>query len=312
VWIASSLATVKTPTRMALGNFDGIHRGHRRVIAPILQSANLQSANNDDTEAHPTVVTFHPHPRQFFTGQPLFLLTPLEEKVQLLENLGLAQLILLPFDQAIASLSPAEFVEKILVQTLQAKQISIGENFYFGKGRAGTAQDLQAIAAHFNIQVDIVPLHTDDGDRISSSAIRQALSQGDPVRSRQLLGRPYSLMGEVVQGKQLGRTIGFPTANLKLPPDKFLPRKGVYRIVAWGDDMRWDGVMNLGDRPTVDGTTLTAEVHLFDWTGDLYGKQLTIELISFLRSEQKFSSLDALKAQIQMDCQMARSALPSD
>jgi riboflavin kinase / FMN adenylyltransferase len=311
VWVASSLATVKTPTRLALGNFDGIHRGHRRVIEPILPTAPDDPVNRD---AIATVVTFNPHPRQFFTGQSLSLLTPIAEKVDCLQTMGLEQLVLLPFDQAIANLSPLEFVEQILVQALQAQHIRVGENFYFGKGRAGTATDLQTIAAQFGVQVEIVTLQTDDGDRISSSAIRQALTTGDPVRAQQLLGRPYSLVGDVVQGRQLGRTIGFPTANVQVPPEKFLPQKGVYRVVVFGEQLGVNGgvngVMNIGDRPTVNaGTTVTIEVHLFGWAGDLYGQRLTVELLSFLRPEQKFASIDALKEQIQRDCELARSQI---
>ncbi|MBW4517165.1 MAG: bifunctional riboflavin kinase/FAD synthetase [Timaviella obliquedivisa GSE-PSE-MK23-08B] len=307
MWIISSLTIAKTPTLVALGNFDGIHRGHRQVIQPILLDSKFSRPGSE--KVFPTVVTFSPHPQEFFTGQCRTLLTPLDEKVQHLESLGIEQLVLLPFDEALANLTPQEFVEKILVQQLQVRQVSVGQNFRFGKCRAGTTDDLKAIAAQYNVTVSIAPLYTAAGDRVSSSAIRHALEQGKPRQVIQLLGRPYTLVGKVVPGRQLGRTIGFPTANLELPEEKFLPQKGVYRVRVKASTVESLGVMNIGDRPTVAGQgppKPTVEVHLLNWSGDLYGQTLTVELENFLRPEQKFASLDDLKAQIQFDCQMAR------
>jgi riboflavin kinase / FMN adenylyltransferase len=341
VWITSSVDTVKTPTYVALGNFDGVHRGHRQVIQPILTDASTQASRSiapgegdadsasESQRPHVTVVTFHPHPQEFFTGQRRLLLTPLEEKEQYLQSIGVEQLVLLTFNQALAALTPEEFVEIVLVRQLQAKRISVGQDFCFGRQRSGTATDLQTIAARYNIPVEIAPLHTCQGDRISSSAIRHALDSGDLEQANELLGRSYTLVGEVVQGQQLGRTIGFPTANLKLPSEKYLPRQGVYSVrVRCSGSSRSEansaaiavaaidpgeavlpGVMNIGNRPTVNGTQQTIEVHLLDWSGDLYGQTLTVSLESFLRPEQKFASLDQLKAQIQDDCERARSLL---
>lgn len=303
MWLTSSLAKALTPTAVALGNFDGLHRGHRRVIEPVLSSTE---------HTYSTVVTFNPHPYEFFTGQNRALLTPLNEKVQQLKRLGVEQLVLLPFDGELAALSPQEFVEKILMRQLRSQHISVGEDFCFGKQRRGTASTLQEIAANLGIAVTIVPLHTCDGERISSSSIRQALEQGDLKRAESLLGRPYTLTGSVVKGQQLGRTIGFPTANLQLPAEKFLPRLGVYAVrvfVEAASPASSPGVMNIGYRPTVDGTYPTVEVHLLDWSDDLYGKTMTVQLEKFLRAEQKFNSLEALKAQIQIDCAIARSIL---
>jgi riboflavin kinase/FMN adenylyltransferase len=279
------------------------------------------------------VVTFHPHPQEFFTGQPRTWLTPLDEKVQQLRSLGVDQLVLLPFDKELTALSPEDFVEKILVQQLRCQQISVGQDFCFGKQRRGTAKDLQLIAAKYHIPVTIVPLQTSQGQfvedsncgnfesledaPISTSLIRQALETGDIKNANRFLGRPYTLIGVVVEGEQLGRTIGFPTANLELPKDKFVPCRGVYavRVKILGETPDANvqseilGVMNIGNRPTVNGTYSSVEVHLFDWSGDLYGKQLAVQLIEFLRPEQKFPSLDALKAQIQQDCIVARQVL---
>ncbi|BAB76547.1 bifunctional riboflavin kinase/FAD synthetase [Anabaena sp. FACHB-709] len=348
VWVASSTEMVLTPTAVALGKFDGVHLGHQRVIQPVLQStrsaqtwgdaldSSAQSANPPaapQERIYSTVVTFRPHPQEFFTGQARTWLTPLDEKVQQLRSLGVDQLVLLPFDKELTALSPEEFVEKILVQQLRCQRISVGQDFCFGKQRRGTAKDLQLIAAKYHIPVSIVPLQTSDGQfledgncgsfesledaPISTSLIRQALETGDIKTANRFLGRPYILIGVVVEGEQLGRTIGFPTANLELPKDKFVPRQGVYavRVKILGESADANipleilGVMNIGNRPTVNGTYSSVEVYLLDWSGDLYGKELAVQLVDFLRPEQKFPSLEALKAQIQQDCTVARQIL---
>lgn len=359
MWITSSLSTALTPTVVALGNFDGIHEGHRRVIGPILkavpsdsqssqavgdsvvsfnqlylENCNFRDQENqfvfieeasaisnvaldkmkEDASTYTTVVTFHPHPQEFFTGQPRKLLTPLNEKILQLRSLGIKQLVLLPFDRGLVDLSPQQFVEKILVQHLHTTRISIGEDFRFGRDRSGSALDLRAIAANFGIAVDIVSLQTSQGERISSSGIRQALQQGDLQRANRLLGDPYRLIGKVVSGQQLGRKLGFPTANLKLPSEKFLPCWGVYAVRVYLPHCRQTqktvlGVMNIGCRPTVSNTEPTVEVHLLDWAGDLYGQNMIVSLERFLRPEQKFASIARLTAQIQADCALAREKL---
>ncbi|MEB3883928.1 bifunctional riboflavin kinase/FAD synthetase [Lyngbya sp. CCY1209] len=340
MWITSSTDTVLTPTTVALGNFDGFHRGHQQVVQPILnprrvavdspRAARQASGPPGPTAEVPpgllpiaqhiysTVVTFNPHPQEFFTGQPKKLLTPLDEKVEVLRAFGVDQLVLLPFDRQLASLTPTEFVEEILVRRLRAGRVSVGFDFRFGRGRTGSTEDLKAIAPRYGLEVHIVSRHPcENGERISSSMIRTALERGDPQRAAHLLGRPYLLAGQVMRGQQLGRTLGFPTANLQLPADKFLPRYGVYAVrVAGVSGSVGDapspkiGVMNVGSRPTVAGAPHpTVEVHLLDWGGDLYGRTLTVSLEAFLRPERKFASLDALKAQIEADCIEARSVL---
>ena len=308
--VISDLTTIKTPTSIALGNFDGIHRGHSLVIAAALKKSS--------SHAHSTLLTFHPHPRQFFSGQPHSLLTPLPEKIAYLQTLGLEQVVLLPFDQKIARLTPEEFVTEILVQQLQAVQVSVGANFHFGRDRSGHAEDLARLAQAHDIQPQIIPLqnlHLDTHSpetaglsHISSSSIRHHLSLGQISSANLLLGRPYTLMGTVIQGKKLGRTIGFPTANIQIPAEKFLPRYGVYAVTVIYQGKRLPGVMNVGDRPTVDAKSFDphVEVHLLDWQGNLYGETLSIELQAFLRPEQKFPSIDALKAQINIDVEVAR------
>jgi riboflavin kinase/FMN adenylyltransferase len=318
VRVADSTNLVLTPTSVALGKFDGIHLGHQKVIEPVLQSSPGQ-------HLYSTVVTFDPHPQEFFTGQPRALLTPLAEKVQQLRSLGVEQLVLLPFDKELAALSPEEFVAKILVEQLQSQRISVGQDFCFGKKRMGTAKDLQLLAAKYDIPVTIVPLqvcpsqYLSSDTSISTSLIRQTLANGDIHRASILLGRPYTLIGVVGSGQNLGKTIGFPTANLQLPKDKFLPRYGVYAVRVFILTPNPDtipiqhlGVMNIGTRPTVNGTSCSVEVHLLDWSGDLYGQQLVIQLVGFLRNEQKFPSLEALKTQIHLDCLLAQKVLTVD
>ena len=308
--ITSSTDKVLKPTAIALGNFDGIHRGHRVVIEPILSTSSV-----------PTVVSFNPHPQEFFTGKIRQLLTPLHEKVKQLESLGVKQLVLLPFNQQLAALSPQQFVSEIIVGKLQATYISVGADFCFGHGRSGTAKDLQELASRFEIKVNITTLHNCQTDqnphttvRISSSIIRKALKQGEIEQANRWLGRPYTLTGKVIEGQQLGRTIGFPTANLELPSNKFLPRYGVYAVrTTWqdptGKSFQVNGVMNIGCRPTVEGTDPTVEVHLLNWWGNLYHQEITVSIIKFLRPERKFSSLEALQAQITADCELARNYL---
>ncbi|ASC71296.1 Riboflavin biosynthesis protein RibF [Halomicronema hongdechloris C2206] len=360
MWLTSSLSTAKTPTLIALGNFDGVHRGHQQVIQPVLEqrqrlatsplsrqgmdagsgSSSLglsvqgysdrqgllfpsptalvpsQPAELDTTatsQSLATVLTFYPHPQEFFSGLPRSLLTPLDEKALQLQSLGIEQLVLLPFNQELAQLSPQSFVDDILIHRLQAQHISVGEDFRFGHQRRGDVDYLQRLARHHGIAVTVVPLERRGQGRISSSRIRQALESGQLDEAEHLLGRPYQLSGRVVYGQRLGHQLGFPTANLHLSPDKFVPRCGVYSVQVYGaqDDLEtgWPGVMNIGYRPTVNGVSRTIEVHLLKWQGDLYNRTLTVYLNSFIRPEHKFESLDHLKAQIQADCEAATAAL---
>ena len=304
--ITNSYNVVHKPTAIALGNFDGIHRGHQVVLRPIISCRS--------TELYASVVSFDPHPRQFFSGKQLSLLTPKQEKADYLETLGFQQLILIPFDKTLAALSPQDFVNRILVEQLQTKIVSIGEDFRFGNQRKGTAADLEKIASELGIEVCINSLHKYQDDRqnsvrVSSSLIRQALMSGNVKQANLMLGRSYCLRGKVVKGKQIGRTIGFPTANLQIPVNKFLPRFGVYAVQVKYETNDILGVMNIGCRPTVKGELPTIEIHLLDWSRDLYGAELTVQLEAFLRGEQKFNSLDDLKQQIKRDCQTAKDIL---
>ncbi|NJN37693.1 MAG: bifunctional riboflavin kinase/FAD synthetase [Acaryochloridaceae cyanobacterium CSU_3_4] len=309
MWVTSSLESALTPTVVALGNFDGVHQGHCQVIQTLF--AARQATGQPDQHCQLSVVAFDPHPQAFFSGEQQPLLTPLSEKTKLLEGLGVDQLVLIPFDRTLASLSPQAFVHEILVEKLAAQAISVGFNFCFGYQRRGTAEDLVAIAHSYKIPVSITAPQTKGADPISSSAIRQALLTGNLSQVQQMLGRAYDLTGRVIRGQQLGQTLGFPTANLQVAEHKFMPRFGVYSVSVTSELWLYPqgGVMNWGCRPTVAGQQPRLEVHLLDWSGDLYGHTLTVHLQQFLRPEQKFASLAALKAQIQVDCDITRSSL---
>ncbi len=297
--LISDISQIVVPTAIALGNFDGLHLGHQRVIAPVLASSGLV----------PTVVTFDPHPQEFFSKVPRPLLTPLPEKAIWLEKLGIRQLVLLSFTSELSQLSPKEFIEQILINQLQAQEVSVGFNFRFGYQRRGSVDNLAEV---WGDRLDIISEQAMfEGVRISSSLIREALSVGNVALASCLLGRNYSLSGIVINGQKLGRTIGFPTANLQINPQKFLPRDGVYGVRVTSPliplSNQVNGVMNIGIRPTVANLQpqRSVEVHILNWHGDLYGSEIGVEIIKFLRPEQKFDNLDHLRQQIQTDCEQA-------
>ena len=261
----------------------------------------------------PTVVSFWPHPREVLHGDTRLRLDLPEEKLELLEPLGIRQLVLVPFNQALAALSPESFVEEVLVGQLQARQVAVGDNFRFGAGRSGDAEALQRIGAGFGIEVEVLPMLWDGDERVSSSRIRRALAAGDINEARRLLERPYRFSGTVVQGRALGRQLGWPTANLQVDGRKFLPLEGVYAAWAWvgavGEQSEGPlpAVMNLGPQPTVDPNAPSAvEVHLLDTERELVGRTLTVEPIALLRRQQRFEGLDQLRAQISRDADEAR------
>lgn len=294
-----------TPTALALGSFDGLHAGHRRVIAAAVAAAR------DRPGLVPTVVSFWPHPREVLAGEPRLRLDLAEDKLELLEPLGIAQLVLVPFDRALALLSPAAFVEQVLVQQLRAGAVAVGENFRFGHRRSGGPDELRQLGEAAGITVSVLPLLDDRGDRISSSRIRAALAAADLAEAARLLERPYRFRGLVVKGRGLGRGLGWPTANLQVDGRKCLPAEGVY--AAWvrrDDGQPLPAVMNLGRQPTIDPEAPSAvEVHLLDRELELDGTWLTVEPTARLRSQQTFASLEALAAQIAVDAAEARRRL---
>ena len=299
----------KTPTTLALGSFDGLHAGHRRVIASVTET--------DHRDAIPTVVSFWPHPREVLHGEPRLRLDLPEEKLELLEPLGIQQLVLVPFNRQLAQLSAAEFVDQVLVGCLKARQIAVGANFRFGRGREGDTNTLRALAEAAGVQVSVLPILEDAGGRMSSSRIREALANGDLQAASTLLGRSYRFRGTVVRGRGLGRDLGWPTANLQVDGRKFLPGLGVYAARAWTqrdgggrNSEALPAVMNLGPQPTVDPNSPSAvEVHLLDRRIELVGQELVVEPVERLRGQQRFSGLDELSTQIGKDAEAARQRL---
>lgn len=289
------------PTAIALGSFDGLHAGHRRVIAAVSPSP---------APLVPTVVSFWPHPREVLHGETRLRLDLPEEKLELLEPLGIRQLVLVPFTLDLASLSPEAFVQEVLGQQLAARRVAVGENFRFGTKRSGDCHDLVRLGERHGIAVEVVPMLWDQSKRISSSRIRQALSMADLSEARRLLNRPYRFRGRVVMGRGLGRQLGWPTANLQVDGRKFLPLEGVYAALAWRVGVAegpMAAVMNLGPQPTVDPTAPSAvEVHLLDRQLDLLEASLVVEPISLLRRQERFADLAALTSQIARDAQQAR------
>jgi len=297
------------PTAIALGSFDGLHQGHRRVIEVITGPPPA----GEQPPAVPTVVSFWPHPREVLHGEPRLRLDLPAEKLPLLEALGVRQLVLVPFDAALAALRPEQFVAQVLVERLQARRIAVGANFRFGVGRCGDAADLQRLGADHGIAVQVLPMLADGSGRMSSSRIRSALASGDLAEAGRLLERPYRFSGRVVTGRGLGRGLGWPTANLAVDGRKFLPQEGVYAARVWlaeGPGQAMAAVMNLGPQPTVDPMAPSAvEVHLLDRSLELVGRELSVEPVALLRGQRRFAGLEALSAQIGLDAEQARRLL---
>ncbi len=290
------------PTAIALGSFDGLHQGHRRVIAAVTGAAARAAG------LVPSVVSFWPHPREVLHGDTRLRLDLPAEKLELLEPVGIEQLVLVPFDPALAALTPEAFVEQVLVGQLAAGIVAVGENFRFGKGRSGDTTALIALGQRHGLAVEVLPMLWDGPERVSSSRIRRALAAGDLEEACRLLGRPYRFSGQVVQGRGLGRKLGWPTANLQVDGRKFLPLEGVYAAMASvAGAAPLPAVMNLGPQPTVDPMAPSAmEVHLLDRSMELVGQELRIEPLKLLRTQCAFANVEALSAQIGADAEAAR------
>jgi riboflavin kinase/FMN adenylyltransferase len=292
---------------VAIGNFDGVHLGHRAVLEMALARAG-------ELGVPALALTFEPHPRQFFRPEiPFFRLTPAAEKARLLQEIGFSGVIEKPFTAQFAAMPASSFVYRLLGQELRARHVVAGRDFHFGKDRFGTPQFLVDRAAEMKVGVSLVDLvHDGSGEPVSSSRIRNALSAGDMPTANRLLGRPWRVSGEIVNGQQIGRTLGYPTANMELPAGTGL-RHGIYAVRAIrAGGGRHDGVASYGRRPTFDNGAPLLETFLFDFSGNLYGEHLAIEFHSFLRGEEKFDSVDALVAQMNRDAEEARRRLAGE
>jgi riboflavin kinase/FMN adenylyltransferase len=287
---------------VAIGNFDGVHLGHRAVIGAALARARALGRPA-------AALTFEPHPRTFFRPhEPLFRLTDERAKLRLFAGAGLDGAIVLTFDAALAEPAPGDFVNDILLHRLGIAGAAVGFDFRFGKNRAGTPDTLAAEGARRDFAVDIVPAVGTGGRRVSSGLIRDALAAGRVAEANALLGYPWFVSGEVAHGDQRGRELGFPTANLRLDPGCGL-RHGIYAVRTGIGERRVDGVASFGRRPMFDVGTVLLEVFLFDFSGDLYGQTIDVAFIEWIRPELKFDSVEELVRRMGEDSRLARAAL---
>jgi len=284
------------PTIVTIGTFDGVHLGHKKILEQIVENAHSQNCES-------LVLTFFPHPRTILQADSeMKQLNTLAEKTNLLSALGIDNLVIHPFDAAFSRLTAEVFVKQDLVDTFKIKKIIIGHDHRFGRNRTANIDDLIEFGNKFGFEVEEISAKEINEVSISSTKIRNALTEGNIELANNYLGYYYSLTGIVSKGKQLGRTIGFPTANIKIVEEyKLIPQNGVYIVQSNLDGIMYHGMMNIGTRPTVDGTTQTIEIHFFDFQKELYNQKITISLLHRMRSEQKFKSVDALKKQLDKD-----------
>ena len=283
------------------GTFDGVHLGHQKILTRLQELAQIKGGET-------VLITYWPHPRLVLkpTNNPLRLLSTFSEKVSLLEKNGIDHLLILPFTEEFSQMSSEDFIRKILVDKIQTKTLVIGYDHKFGKNREGSFDYLQTHSHLFGFELEEISRQDVDELGVSSTKIRNALVQGDITTATKYLGRPYELSGMVVQGQQIGRSIGFPTANIQVEDlYKLFPKDGAYAVYVEAAGGRYKAMVNIGNRPTVAGDQKTIEAHLIDFQGDLYGQVLTIYFEAFLREERRFESLEALKNQLMLDREQA-------
>lgn len=279
------------------GTFDGVHIGHKKILSRLKE---ISQHSGGET----VVLTFWPHPRTVVSedSQTLQLLSTIEEKIELFAQLGIDHLAIIPFTRSFSELTSEEFIQQVLVNKIGTKKLVIGYDHRFGKNREGSFDFLKNNCSQYGFEVEEISRQDIEDLAISSSRIRKALLTGHIAEANELLGRPYTISGTVVKGKQLGRTIGFPTANVH--PDesyKLIPQNGAYIIRATYKGEQFEGMLNIGVRPTVDGSVKTIEAHLFDFNKEIYGEEMQLELLQYIRPEKKFNGLAELMEQIKLD-----------
>jgi riboflavin kinase/FMN adenylyltransferase len=290
---------------LTVGTFDGVHTGHQQVISQMKKEAAKIGGET-------VIITFDPHPRTVLNAHSgIRLINTTEEKKELLSGRGIDNLIIVPFTEKFARLTAEEYISHFLVRYFHPHTIIIGYDHHFGKDRTGNYQFLMSLSETYQYRLQEIPAHVLDSISVSSTRIREAISAGDMETANILLGYTFFFTGQVVEGNRLGRSIGYPTANLAITdPYKLMPANGVYAVdVIAGDEQEkcLKGMMNIGFRPTVDGTKKTVEVNIFNFDRDIYGKSLKVFVKKFLRAEQRFSGLEALKAQLEKDRKEAES-----
>ena len=296
--------TTQQPTVLTIGTFDGVHLGHQKIIERVVATARQEGLLA-------TIFTFFPHPRMVVQhDKSLKLIHTLEEKKQLLQQLGVDLLVVQPFNEAFAQLTAEEFVSTILVQHLNVKKVIIGYDHRFGRNRTANINDMRLFGEKYGFAVEEISVQEVDEVSVSSTKIREALNKGDVTTAEHYLGTPYSLTGTVIHGLKLGRTLGYPTANIQVTEDyKLIPKDGVYAVYSYIGERKVYGMMSIGKNPTIEGKGASIEVYFFDFNGDLYDRELTIYFLKYLREERKFSSVALLKKQLQDDETTARKAI---
>ena len=297
----AELSSLPGPLFLAIGVFDGVHRGHQAVISTSARHAHA-------ADGTPVVLTFDPHPAKVLRPNDVpHLLTARQHKVDLIRRLGVAHLLIVEFNRNLASTPPEDFVNQLVEHSKPLREICVGHEWSFGRNRSGNLALLKKLGSEHHFDVVGIPPVLADGHVVSSTAIRNAIKEGDFDTAEKMLGRPYSIVGTVVTGDRLGKKLGFPTANLSAHSEQF-PPNGVYFAEAWLDGVLYHGVVNLGMRPTVakGETQRTLEIHLLDFQRDIYGQEIEIRFLQYLRPERKFPGVDALIHQIEMDVQQAR------
>ena len=291
-------------TILTLGTFDGVHIGHKKILKKITQ-------NTENHKYESLVLTFFPHPRMVLQEHSdIKLLNTIDEKIDLLEKIGIENLVIHPFDEAFSRLTAEEFVSTILVDQFHIQKIIIGHDHRFGRNRTANIDDLIAYGKEYGFEVEQISVQEINDISVSSTKIRNALLEGDMALANDYLGYDYFLTGIIIKGKQLGRTIGFPTANLKIEENyKLIPQNGVYIVKSIIDEQTIFGMMNIGFNPTVDGQKQSIEIHYFDFNADLYNQKISVSILQRIRSEQKFESVDLLKEQLEKDKKTALAYL---
>jgi riboflavin kinase/FMN adenylyltransferase len=305
VLLITDLKEIATPfprSVITLGNFDGLHLGHQELIRKVIRRAK-------ETGSRSIVVTFRPHPLKILAPEKCPpLISIYEEKIKLFEKLGIDVLVKIPFTLEFAKMSPGDFVKGILCDMLGAKEIFVGFNYRFGRGREGNIATLKALGERLGFTVREVEQVSLNGEVISSTKIRHLLRDGEVEHAARLLGRTYTITGIVVKGDGRGKSLGFPTANIA-PKHSIIPAHGVYAVRLFVRDRFYDGIANIGMRPTFDKNVLTIEVHVFDFDEDIYGEDISLYFIGKIRDEKKFGSADELIRQIRRDVGIARDLL---
>ena len=286
----------REPAVITIGTFDGVHLGHKKIINRLCDYALSNNLNS-------VILTFYPHPRMVLNkGENLKLLNTIEEKKKRLESLGVEALVIEPFTIDFSNLSAEDYVKNVLVEQLNAKHIIIGYDHRFGKNRTANIKDLRLFGSKYGFSVEEIPVKDLEAVSISSTKIRNALNDGAVEKANTYLGDHYTIQGLVINGKGIGKTLGYPTANLQInSSEKLIPRQGVYIVKVCSNNTTLWGMMNIGLNPTFNENTLSIEVHFLDFNANIYGEVLDIKLVKRLRNEQKFSSVKALKNQLKLD-----------